>query len=67
MAEGGCGENNERMMEVRGMGRAQMLLEAIADIRRRRKGGQGSSPVPVGRVGIGPRDLMGKSPHMHVA
>ena len=35
MAEGGCGKNNDRMMEVRGMGRAQMLLQVTEDVRRR--------------------------------
>ena len=69
MAEGGYGENNERMVEVRGMRRAQMLLQVIEDVRRRREEGRGSSSphVPVGTVGIVPRDLMGKSPHTCVA
>ena len=60
MAEGG---DNERMMRMRGMGRTQMLWQAIQDIWRRREEGQESSspPIPACRVGIVPWDLMGRS------
>ena len=45
------------------MGRAQLLLQAIQDFRKREEG-QGSSSIPVlrGRVGITPRNLSGRFP-----
>ena len=53
--------SNER---GRSMGRAQMLQQALQDVRRRREEGLGSSSplVPRGRVGIVPWDLTGRGP-----
>ena len=61
MAERGHEEN---CRELRGMGRAQALLQVIEDFRRRREGSQGSSSPPIqgGRAGIVPRNLTGRSP-----
>ena len=38
-------------------GRARALLDAIEYFERRREEGLGSSPPPVGRAGITPRNL----------
>ena len=60
MAERGSSENH---MELRGMGRAQLPLQAIEDFRRREEGwGSSSLPVPGGRAGITPRNLSGGLP-----
>ena len=55
--------NNERMMEIRGMGRAQGLWQAVQKARGRREEGLGySSPtIPAGREGIVPQDVTSKS------
>ena len=54
--------NNERMMGIRGMERAQMLWQVMQDVRRREEGlGSFSPSVPTGRVGIVPWDLTGRS------
>ena len=60
MAAGG---NNERMMEIRGMGRTHILWQAVQHVRRRREEGLGSSSpsVPADRVGIVPQDLTSRS------
>ena len=63
MAEGGHSGHQECNVELRGMERAQQLLKAIEDFRRREEG-QGSSflLLPGGRLGITPRDLSGRLP-----
>ena len=59
MAAGG---NNQRTTDIRGMGRAQRLWQAVQDVRRREKGPGSSSPlVLAGRVGMVPWDLTGRS------
>ena len=54
--------NSQRMMEIRGMGRAQRLWQVVHDVRRRREEGLGSSfpLVLAGRAGMVPQDLTGR-------
>ena len=47
-------EYYRELLNMRGMGRTRHLLNAIQDVRRREREGQGSSssPVPLGKAGI---------------
>ena len=59
-------EYYRELLNMRGMGRAWQLWNAIQDVRRREGEGQGSSSlwVPLGRMEIEPWGLTRKSPNM---
>ena len=58
MAERNNMDYNSELWHVRDMGQAQPLLNALQNARKR--GAEpGSSPIPIGRAGITPRNWVG--------